>query len=316
MRENGSRGEATGRGTLRTPGRRIGRVEAPFPHVEGVEHRFVRVGGVRLHVAEAGSGPPVLMLHGWPQHWYCWRHVIPALAETHRVICPDLRGFGWSDAPPGSYEKETLATDVLRLVDELGLEAVRLVGHDWGGFVGFLMCLRAPERVERYLALDIIHPWPVAAGFDLRATLAASYQPLLSLPIVGEWTLRSQSFLVTNLIRLGSLRREGSSDGDLAAFADRLREPARARATSALYRTFLTRELPGLLRGRYRDRRLTVPTLLLSGAGDPVVTPDRLRGYEEHADDMDLEIVPGAGHFLPEERPELVLERMRSFLLS
>src|SRR6059058_6686702 len=99
-----------------------------FPAVEGVEvtHRYVDIGGLRMHVAEAGEGEPLVMLHGWPQHWYLWRHQIPELSKRYRVICPDLRGFGWSDAPAGRYEKETLAADLIALLDALGLERVRL----------------------------------------------------------------------------------------------------------------------------------------------------------------------------------------------
>ena len=101
-----------------------------MPHVDGVEHRFVDVNGLRMHVAEAGEGEPLVMLHGWPQHWYEWRHLIGPLSETRRVICPDLRGLGWTDAPPGGYEKENLASDVLALLDELGVDRFDLMGHD------------------------------------------------------------------------------------------------------------------------------------------------------------------------------------------
>ncbi|HEX5375339.1 MAG TPA: alpha/beta fold hydrolase, partial [Solirubrobacterales bacterium] len=85
-----------------------------LPVVEGVTHRWVEARGLRFHVAEAGSGDdPVLLLHGWPQHWYEWRELMPALADRHRVVAMDLRGFGWSDAPRRGYEKENLASDVL-----------------------------------------------------------------------------------------------------------------------------------------------------------------------------------------------------------
>ncbi len=156
----------------------------PLPELPGVAHRFVTVGGVRLHVAEAGSGPPILLQHGWPQNWWEWRRLIGPLAADHRVICPDLRGLGWSDAPRGRYDKETLAGDLLGVLDALELalpgsgERVRLVGHDWGGFVGFLACLRAPERFESFLALSITHPWfGVGSGVpDPRALLRLWYQ--------------------------------------------------------------------------------------------------------------------------------------------
>jgi pimeloyl-ACP methyl ester carboxylesterase len=137
-----------------------------------VEHRFVRATAIRMHVAEAGAGDPVLPLHGWPQHRYCWRRVIPRLAADHRLLCADLRGFGWSDAPRSSYATQELADDVIALLDALELDRVRLVGHDWGAFVAFLAALRAPERFSELLALSMIQPWAMDSGDDPHAARA------------------------------------------------------------------------------------------------------------------------------------------------
>ena len=135
-------------------------MSADIPHVTGVEHEFVNAGGLRTHVATAGHGPPVVLLHGWPQHWYEWRDVIPLLAPHARVICPDLRGFGWTDVPERGYEKDQLKRDVLALLDALGLERVTFAGHDWGGYVGFMLALDHPDRIESFLALNVLPPWP------------------------------------------------------------------------------------------------------------------------------------------------------------
>lgn len=119
--------------------------------VAGVHQRHVSVNGVRLHVAEAGHGPPLILLHGWPQHWWCWRHVIPRLAAERRVLAPDLRGWGWSDAPDDGYAKATFAADILALMDAEHLDRVDLVGHDWGGFAhrdGHLAACHHPRNVD------------------------------------------------------------------------------------------------------------------------------------------------------------------------
>src|SRR3712207_5593291 len=104
---------------------------AALPMHSGVEHTDVDLPGVRMHLAESRSGEPVLLLHGFPQHWWEWRHLIPRLAPHHRVICPDLRGFVWTEAPPEGYTTAQQQADVLALLDHLGLSQVRVVAHDW-----------------------------------------------------------------------------------------------------------------------------------------------------------------------------------------
>ena len=284
-----------------------------FPHVPGVEHRFVDAGGLRMHVAEAGSGEPLVMLHGWPQHWYEWRRQIPALAQHYRVICPDLRGLGWSDAPPRGYEKENLAQDVVNLLDALELEQVKLVGHDWGGWAGFLICLLHPERVERFLALNIPPPWGKLDLQSVRALWRFWYQWVIASPWLGGWILRNRPEFVSFLIRGTTANKNVWSDEELDAFVDRLREPERASATVQIYRTFVLREFPSLARGRYNSLRLRTPTLLVFGTRDFAASKAFLRGYEPFVDDFTLELVHDSGHFIADEKPELVTERALEF---
>ena len=281
--------------------------------VEGVdvEHRYVDAGGLRMHVALAGdeAGEPVVLLHGWPQHWWIWRGVVPALAGAgYRCICIDLRGHGWTGAPPDGYEKEQFATDVLAALDELGVRRFRLIGHDWGGFAAFLIALREPERVEQLLALSIVHPWirqEGGIGQTLKSLLTSSYQFVLATPLVGATVVRRLPFIDT-IIKVGS---GGRVDADVREkYTSRFKEGDRARATSAIYRTLLLHEIRPILKGRYRDQRLTVPTVLMFGDSDRVITAERLAGYEEYTDDMRLERVADAGHFLPDEQPGLVAD--------
>jgi pimeloyl-ACP methyl ester carboxylesterase len=129
-----------------------------LPRADGVSHRTVAARGPRFHVAEAGAGEPIVLLHGWPQHWWTWRHMVKLLALHARLVMIDLRGFGWSDAPSVGYDKQTMADDVLVVLDELGLRRVCLVGHDWGAWIGFLACVAAPERFAAFLALGSPRP--------------------------------------------------------------------------------------------------------------------------------------------------------------
>src|SRR3954453_6537199 len=167
--------------------------DSPFPHVAGVTHRYVNAGGLRVHLAETGpeDGEPVMLLHGWPQHWYEWRRVGPELAAAgYRVLMPDLRGLGWTEAPEDGYEKENLARDQIALLDALGIDTVKLVGHDWGAYTGFLMCLLAPERVERYLPTNIVHPWPKPSTSAALNFWRLAYQVPMVLPLLGPRVTR------------------------------------------------------------------------------------------------------------------------------
>jgi pimeloyl-ACP methyl ester carboxylesterase len=282
-----------------------------MPQVAGVTHREVDLGDVRLHVAEAGQGPPLLLLHGWPQHWWSWRHLIPRLAETHRVIACDLRGWGWSSAPPGDYAKRTFARDVVAFLDAEGLDRVTLMGHDWGGYTAFLVALDHPARVERLVALDIAPPWPgQPRPRHLALPAFASYQVLVGTPVLGPRTMTSGPRFVRTLIRAGSGPDARWTDAELDVYADVLRDPARAEASSACYRTFLTRELPAALRRGSRAEELTVPSLLLMGGASAlrrVVDPQPSRNLR-------VQTIPRAGHFLPEEAPEEVLRIALPFL--
>ncbi len=282
------------------------------PHIDGVTHHWVRARGVEFHYAEAGAGEDVVLcLHGWPQHWYEWRHLMPALADRHRVLALDLRGFGWSEAPEGGYRKEEMADDVLAILDELGLERVKLVGHDWGGWIGFLLALREPSRFERFLALNILPPWTTMRSMAPHLW-RFWYQWMISSPGIGYRLHRSGKFVPEVLVG-GSVRREVWDEATLNAFADAFTEPERARAAVQVYRVFSLQEAPEMARGRYARTHLQVPTRLLFGTGDRALPHQILAGYERHADDMELELVDDCGHFIADEKPDLVAERAREF---
>ncbi|MGH2949031.1 MAG: alpha/beta fold hydrolase [Solirubrobacteraceae bacterium] len=277
-----------------------------MPRLDGVEHSFHELPtGVRVHVAAAGpeGAPVVLCLHGWPQHWWVWREVIPRLGGEVRVLCPDMRGFGWSGWPvDGSFEKERVADDALALLDALGIERVVVAGHDWGAWAATLVALRAPERCSALLAMSTGHPWqPV--GRAARNAWRLWYQVPLAAPVVGEALVWSGAM---PLFVLHGARRDeaGWRPGEVETYVDALG----ARASARLYRHFLVRETPRALAGSFRGRRLTVPARLLHGARDPLGR-EFVRGFPG-----EVEIVDGAGHFLPEEEPALVAERIQAMV--
>jgi pimeloyl-ACP methyl ester carboxylesterase len=285
-----------------------------LPHVDGVEHQEVVVRGLRLHLAVAGppAGPPVVMQHGWPQHWYEWRHLFaPLAAAGYRVMAPDFRGFGWSEYPPDEdFRKDTLADDLSALCRELGYERISFIGHDWGCWVGWLLCLREPQLIERAVMLSVRAPFPpdeidpAALGRLLRL----AYQ----VPLAAPMPLRAKR---AALGAVGSALDRGSSFRiDREAYVPVLVQPSVMRATTLLYRQFLTRELPQLIAGRHRGERIAVPIRFLVGDRDPLYYEELVEEQAPHIDDYEGESLSGVGHFIPEEVPDLLRERVLGFL--
>ena len=283
--------------------------ERPMPHLEGARHSWVQSGEILLHTAEFGpvTGTPVVLLHGFPQHWYAWRKLIPLLSGDHRLICVDLRGFGWSEQPKRGYDTDSLAADILALLDALGLERTALIAHNWGAGVGFRLCQQAPDRITAYLALNMTHPWT-----EHRRVLPNLWRmwftALIEYPVAGRLVLRHCPSFTRHLLRRAVPDPAAWQPSELTEFAEATR--ASAHAGQSLFWQYVIRDIPAQFRGTHRRRRLTVPTLLLGGALDPVIPP-ALLGSAPNADDLTVEIVPGAGGHLPEERPELVAAALR-----
>jgi pimeloyl-ACP methyl ester carboxylesterase len=282
-------------------------MHAEPPQIEGAEHRYVDAGGLRVHYAEAGEGDPVLLLHGWPQHHYMWHDVIRRLVPRHRVLAPDLRGFGWTEAPGDGYEPETFARDQIALLDALGIERVKLIGHDWGGWTGFLLGLRHPDRFERMVICNSPHPWFRLTPGLARQAWRMVYVPVNATPGLGAF-LHARTPLVKRILRFGSAPST-FTEQELASYGGQFGEPERARAAAKLYRYYVRGFVRGL-RGEVIPGRLTVPTLLLFGKRDRAV-PYKLveGGAGRRAPEMRVELVPDAGHFIVDEKPKLVSER-------
>jgi pimeloyl-ACP methyl ester carboxylesterase len=268
------------------------------PELAGVQHEYLDAGGLRTHVAVAGpaDAPPVMLVHGWPQHWWAWREAIPSLAKDHRVIVPDLRGFGWTEAPAAGYEKEQLTTDLLAVLDALAVDRVTWIGHDWGGWTGLLAALKAPHRISKALILSVPHLW-LAPHFHQLALVG--YQGPMSLPFIGA---RAAERMVPKILQAGR-RDDPLGAGDLKVFADHVP----ARVTVAMYRTFLTREVLPIARGRYAHAKLQLPTTLMYGERD-LVTRGLEPGPVLGQPDLQVEKVDGVAHWIPEQRPQAVID--------
>ena len=275
------------------------------PPIPGVRRSFVEARGVRFHPTETGpaDGRPVLALHGWPQHHWAYRDLLADPPPGLRIIAPDLPGYGWSGPAPHKWAKEDVATDVLALLDALGLDRVLLVAHDWGGYVGYLMVLRAPERFDGYLALNMGYPW-VTARVLLPHLWRFLYQPPLAL--FGVPLQQRTPYIERVIFGIGA---RGMDSAAARVYAERFRDPVVARAGRDTYRTFLVREIPG--GARYPEtRRATVPIRALFGVNDVAIHPSLVGPETANADDYTLELVEGAAHFIIDERPDLVRARL------
>ena len=287
----------------------------PLPQLPGVEHADLELAtDVRVHVALTGpeDAPRVLALHGWPQHWWIWRDVLARLGGAARVACPDLRGLGWSGWPAdGDFRKTRLAEDAIATLDALGWDRALLVGHDWGGVAAYLAALRAPERLYGLLVLAAGHPWqpPLRIVANLHRF---AYQLPLAMPELGRRAMRDGRYTAL-ILRLAAGDGFALDPADARLYVEVLRADVPARATEGYYRSFLTRDAPALCR-QVAGRRLEMPARLLYGTREPLGTAFA-RDFERHGDDAHLELVDGAGHWLAEERPDLVAERIRAMAL-
>jgi pimeloyl-ACP methyl ester carboxylesterase len=228
-----------------------------------------RINEISLHYAEAGpeDGPPVVLLHGFPEFWAGWRHQIPALAEAgFRVIAPDQRGYNLSDKPKGvaAYDLDRLAGDVVGLADYLGIAKLKLVGHDWGASVVWWLATTRPERLERVAAINAPHPaiWRKAMRDDAEQRKKSWYVQMFRLPWLPEAMMRSRNYrgLFNGLV---SSSRPGTFSAD--DFADYRLAWSRPGAMTAMvnwYRALLKKKMSDAL------PRIETPALLIWGVKD------------------------------------------------
>ncbi|MBV5244209.1 MULTISPECIES: alpha/beta fold hydrolase [Mycolicibacterium] len=275
------------------------------PPIAGVRRHRVTVRGVDFHITEAGpeDGRPVLALHGWPQHHWAYRDLLGDPPPGLRIIAPDLPGYGWSGPPPHRWAKEDVVTDLVALVDALGLDRFLLVGHDWGGYIGHLLALRIPERIDAYLALNIAHPWVPPKVMAPHLWRFLLYQPVVASAGVPLQT--RTRYLEKVVFRAAAPKLDAATVG---TYAERFRDPVVARTARDTYRTFLTREIPKGVRDGER-RWSTVPTRVLFGRSDTAIHPDLAAAETARADDYTIDVVDG-GHFILDEQPDLVRAKL------
>jgi pimeloyl-ACP methyl ester carboxylesterase len=275
-------------------------------------HRDVHANGTRFHVVEAGAGPLILLLHGFPQLWWMWRAQIPDLADAgYRVVAADLRGYGGSDKPPRGYDAPTLAADVAGLVRALGERDAVVVGHDWGGYLGFVAAALHPDVVRRLVVLSIAHPLRMREAVlrSRRQATASRYVLSFQAPWLSERRLlKDDAALVAELFRTwaGPGWRDAPA---VAAYRAAISAPGVAHNALEYYRWVVrsAAKPEGIRFTRALREPIGVPVLQLHGALDGCVLPQTARGSGQFVSGPYVwRQVDGVGHFLPEEAPDVV----------
>lgn len=294
-------------------------VDAPGPW----RHRRVSANGIRLHVVEAGTGPLVLLLHGFPGFWWSWRDQIPALAADHHVVACDLRGYGGSDRPPRGYDLWTLAGDAAGLVRALGARRAAVVGAGWGGAVGWTMAALHPGAVSHLAVLGAPHPLALRAAVRRRPmTQGRALAPVLGfqLPRLPERELRADSCarVATLLARGGGADFTARPDFPTVADAHRaaMGVPRVSHCALEYFRWAVRSQLrpDGARYAAAVDRRLDLPVLQIHGADDPWVAPATARDSARWCSDHTLRLLDGVGHFPHQEHPDAVVAALAGFL--
>ncbi|HQY60801.1 MAG: alpha/beta hydrolase [Myxococcales bacterium] len=292
--------------------------QATRARVESFEERFAVVNGVRLHFASAGppEGRLVVLLHGFPEFWWSWRHQLEALATAgYRVLAPDMRGFAQSDKPAGvrSYGVELLAKDVAELVRREGRASAIVVGHDWGAVVAWQVAMRHPEIVERLGVLNVPHPRRMLEGLLTREQLRKSwYIFFFQIPGLPERLISRNDF--ANLRAM--FREDGFDEEEIDPYVDALRYPGALTAALNYYRAAARDTLSELLargRGVARGRRVTCPVLVLWGRRDRVLGAELAAPPPDLVPNATVEVVEHASHWLQRDAPDLVNARLLRF---
>ncbi|MFI6921550.1 alpha/beta fold hydrolase [Nonomuraea spiralis] len=274
-------------------------------------HRAVHAGGTRFHVVEAGEGPLVLLLHGFPQFWWTWRNQLASLAAAgFRAVAADLRGYGGSDKPPRGYDLPTLAADATGLIRALGETGAVVVGHDWGGLLAWTMAVLDPKCVRRLVVVSAPHPLRLRHSLvtDLGQLRAARRGLGYQLPLLPERRLTRH-----DAAQVGRLLAEWSAPGwPDAETARTYREafgiPAVAHSALEYHRWFGRSQLrpDGRRYARVMRTEIEAPTLHLHGALDPWVLPRTAQGSSRYvAAPYRWRLLEGAGHFPHEEIPDV-----------
>ncbi|MBW4553793.1 MAG: alpha/beta hydrolase [Aphanocapsa sp. GSE-SYN-MK-11-07L] len=277
-------------------------------------HEYIITNGIKLHYVTQGEGPLMLMLHGFPEFWYSWRHQIPAFATRYRVVALDLRGYNDSDKPhdASSYNMDELLLDIEGVIQGLGYQRCVLVGHDWGGAIAWCFAYAHPEMVEKLVVMNIPHPAKFQAGLRTLEQLQRSwYIFFFQLPWLPEFCLEWADFrAIAAALTETAVNKAAFGLLDIEAYKDAAAKRGALTAMVNYYRNLLG----GVIGQQWG--KLAVPTLMLWGEQDTAFGKELTYGTEDYVPDLRIHYIPNSGHWVQQEQPQLVNQWLKEFLFQ
>ena len=295
--------------------------ESPSPGAELITYGYAQLEGIRLHYAECGRDNDnlVILLHGFPEFWYSWRHQLPVLGRRHHAVAPDMRGYNLSDKPPRveDYRIELLVEDIVGLIQHFGASKAAIVGHDWGAGVAWALAQKHPECVACLAVMQVPPAAVWRANTSVRQLLRSWYMFFFQLPKLPEWALSGKDFSgIDRTFRERVVRKGTFSEADIERYKEAMRQPGALTAAINYYRANLGRILFRADADKSnQDRRISVPTLFIFGEQDFAIIPKTVRGVEKYVNGPYREVrIPDSGHWVQNEAVSEVNSALIDFL--
>ena len=276
---------------------------------------YIIANGINLHYVTQGEGPLMLMLHGFPEFWYSWRHQIPEFAYDCKVVALDLRGYNESDKPKKleDYKMEQLVEDVKGVIEGLGYESCILVGHDWGGAIAWNFAYAYPDQVDKLIVMNMPHPAKFMEGIKTPQQLLRSwYIFLFQLPWLPEMLLHWNDYQVIESVFAGTaIDKTAFSPTDIEAYKDAAAKRGALTAMLNYYRNIF----PDLFNYKRQEWGvLNIPTLMIWGEDDMALGKELTSGTEKFVENLQIKYIPNCSHWVQQEQPQLVNQYMHEFL--
>lgn len=277
------------------------------------KHEYILSNGLKLHYVTQGEGPLMLMLHGFPEFWYSWRHQIPEFAKDFKVVALDLRGYNDSDKPKNqsAYVMDEFVRDIEGVITGLGYEKCILIGHDWGGAIAWNFAYSYPYMVEQLIILNLPHPAKFSEGLRTpQQLLRSSYALFFQLPSLPEFLIQASDYqFIENTFRGLAIDKSAFTQEDIEAYKNAASKRGALTAMLNYYRNFSQQKI---LNSTWSI--LEVPTLMIWAEKDTALGKEMTYGTDAYVRDLQIKYIPNCSHWVQQEQPQLVNQYIREFL--